>query len=187
LFYDVVQLRTVLVAIPKGLSVFGLSLVIAGFVAIAAAARETAPLPAIEAALVALAPGSGGHAEPDRRDPERGPPEMLGVATSAVSFFRSLGGAFGVALSGSLLTSRVNAALAAAGNAADAARRAVAGGAGGDHSLAARTPRVSSPQPIARRSERPLRQAKISSRSSACASGRCRSLAFAGPRPKRVL
>ena len=52
------------------------------------------------------------------------PPEMLGVATSAVSFFRSLGGAFGVALSGSLLTGRVDASLAAAGSAAAAARRA---------------------------------------------------------------
>jgi hypothetical protein len=48
-----------------------------------------------------------------------------------VTFFRSLGGAFGVALSGSLLTSRVDASLAAAGSVADAARRAVAGGAGG--------------------------------------------------------
>jgi hypothetical protein len=58
-------------------------------------------------------------------------PEKLGVATSAVSFFRSLGGAFGVALSGSLLMGRVDASLAAAGSGAAAARRAVAGGAGG--------------------------------------------------------
>ena len=43
----------------------------------------------------------------------------------------SLGGAFGVALSGSLLTGRVDASLAAAGSAADLARRAVSGGAGG--------------------------------------------------------
>jgi hypothetical protein len=57
-------------------------------------------------------------------------PEKLGVAT-AVSFFRSLGGAFGVALSGSLLMGRVDASLAAAGSGAAAARRAVAGGAGG--------------------------------------------------------
>jgi len=32
------------------------------------------------------------------------PPQMLGVATSAVSFIRSLGGAFGVAQSGSLIS-----------------------------------------------------------------------------------
>jgi hypothetical protein len=58
-----------------------------------------------------------------------------------VTFFRSLGGAFGVALSGSLLTSRVDASLAAAGSVADAARRAVAGGAGG---IAAMPPGISS-------------------------------------------
>jgi EmrB/QacA subfamily drug resistance transporter len=116
----------------KALSVLGLGLAIAGFVAIAAAVRETAPLPAIEAALVVTGAGLG-LVMPNLTVAIQNAvaPEMLGVATSAVSFFRSLGGAFGVALSGSLLTGRVDAALAAAGSAADTARRAVAGGAGG--------------------------------------------------------
>ena len=110
----------------------GLSLSIAGFVAIAAAAREAAPLPAIEAALVVTGAGLG-LVMPNLTVVIQNavPPEMLGVATSAVSFFRSLGGAFGVALSGSLLTGRVDASLAAAGSAADAVRRAVSDGAGG--------------------------------------------------------
>jgi predicted MFS family arabinose efflux permease len=116
----------------KALSVLGLALSIAGFVAIAAAAREAAPLPVIEVALVVTGAGLG-LVMPNLTVAIQNavPPEMLGVATSAVSFFRSLGGAFGVALSGSLLTGRVDAALAAAGSVADTARRAVAGGAGG--------------------------------------------------------
>ena len=109
----------------KGLSVLGLCLAIAGFVAIAAAAREAALLPPIEAALVVTGAGLG-LVMPNLTVAIQNavPPEMLGVATSAVSFFRSLGGAFGVALSGSLLTGRVDASLAAAGSAAAAARRA---------------------------------------------------------------
>jgi predicted MFS family arabinose efflux permease len=124
----------------KGLSVLGLSLAIAGFVAIAAAAREAAALPAIEAALVVTGAGLG-LVMPNLTVAIQNAvvPEMLGVATSAVSFFRSLGGAFGVALSGSLLTGRVDASLAAAGSAADAARRAVSGGAG---SIAALPPEL---------------------------------------------
>ena len=116
----------------KGLSVLGLSLAIAGFVAIAVAAREAAAVPAIEAALVVTGAGLG-LVMPNLTVAIQNsvPSEMLGVATSAVSFFRSLGGAFGVALSGSLLTGRVDASLAAAGSAAAAARRAVSGGAGG--------------------------------------------------------
>jgi EmrB/QacA subfamily drug resistance transporter len=116
----------------KALSMLGLALSIAGFVAIAAAAREAAPVPVIEAALVVTGAGLG-LVMPNLTVAIQNAvaPEMLGVATSAVSFFRSLGGAFGVALSGSLLTGRVDAALAAAGSAADAARRAVSGGAGG--------------------------------------------------------
>jgi hypothetical protein len=109
----------------------GLALSIAGFVAIAVAAREAAPLPAIEVALVVIGAGLG-LVMPNLTVAIQNavPPEMLGVATS-VSFFRSLGGAFGVALSGSLLTGRVDASLAATGSAAAAARRAVYGGAGG--------------------------------------------------------
>jgi len=116
----------------KGLAVLGLGLAITGFVAIAAAVREAVPLPAIEAALVVTGAGLG-LVMPNLTVAIQNAvaPETLGVATSAVSFFRSLGGAFGVALSGSLLTSRVDASLAAAGSAADAARRAVAGGVGG--------------------------------------------------------
>ena len=116
----------------KALSMLGLALSIAGFVAIAVAAREAAPLPAIEAALVVIGAGLG-LVMPNLTIAIQNavPPEMLGVATSAVSFFRSLGGAFGVALSGSLLTGRVDVSLAAAGSAAAAARRAVSGGAGG--------------------------------------------------------
>jgi EmrB/QacA subfamily drug resistance transporter len=116
----------------KTLSMLGLGLSIAGFVAIAVATRETAALPAIEAALVVTGAGLG-LVMPNLTVAIQNavPSEMLGVATSAVSFFRSLGGAFGVALSGSLLTGRVDASLAAAGSAAAAARRAVAGGAGG--------------------------------------------------------
>ena len=89
-------------------------------------------MPAIEAALVVTGAGLG-LVMPNLTVAIQNavPPEMLGVATSAVSFFRSLGGAFGVALSGSLLTGRVDASLAAAGSAAAAARRAVSGGAGG--------------------------------------------------------
>jgi EmrB/QacA subfamily drug resistance transporter len=116
----------------KALSVLGLGLAVAGFVAIAAAAREAAPLPAIEAALVVTGAGLG-LVMPNLTVAIQNAvaPEKLGVATSAVSFFRSLGGAFGVALSGSLLMGRVDASLAAAGSGAAAARRAVAGGAGG--------------------------------------------------------
>jgi EmrB/QacA subfamily drug resistance transporter len=116
----------------KGLSVLGLGLAITGLVAIAAAAREAAPLPVIEAALVVTGAGLG-FVMPNLTVAIQNAvlPEMLGVATSGVSFFRSLGGALGVALSGSLLTGRVNASLAAAGTAADVARRALAGGAGG--------------------------------------------------------
>jgi EmrB/QacA subfamily drug resistance transporter len=116
----------------KALSVLGLALSSAGLGAIAAAARNAAPLPVIEAALVVTGAGLG-LVMPNLTVAIQNavPPEMLGVATSAVSFFRSLGGAFGVALSGSLLTGRVDAALAAAGSAAAAARRAVSGGAGG--------------------------------------------------------
>ncbi len=115
----------------KGLSLFGLGIAIAGLAAIAAAVRAAAPLPAIEAALVVIGAGLG-LVMPNLTVAIQNAvlPEMLGVATSAVSFFRSLGGAFGVALSGSLLTRHVDASLAAAGSAADAARRAVAGGAG---------------------------------------------------------
>lgn len=110
----------------------GLGLAVAGFVAIAAAAREAAPLPAIEAALVVTGAGLG-LVMPNLTVAIQNAvaPEKLGVATSAVSFFRSLGGAFGVALSGNLLMGRVDASLAAAGSGAAAARRAVAGGAGG--------------------------------------------------------
>jgi EmrB/QacA subfamily drug resistance transporter len=116
----------------KALSVLGLALSSAGLGAIAAAAHNAAPLPVIEAALVVTGAGLG-LVMPNLTVAIQNavPPEMLGVATSAVSFFRSLGGAFGVALSGSLLTGRVDAALAAAGSAAAAARRAVSGGAGG--------------------------------------------------------
>jgi EmrB/QacA subfamily drug resistance transporter len=116
----------------KALSVLGLGLAVAGFVAIAAAAREAAPLLAIEAALVVTGVGLG-LVMPNLTVAIQNAvaPEKLGVATSAVSFFRSLGGAFGVALSGSLLMGRVDASLAAAGSGAAAARRAVAGGAGG--------------------------------------------------------
>jgi EmrB/QacA subfamily drug resistance transporter len=116
----------------KGLSVLGLGLAVAGLIAIAAAAIEAAPLPAIEAALVVTGAGLG-LVMPNLTVAIQNAvaPEALGVATSAVSFFRSLGGAFGVALFGSLLSGRVDASLAAAGNIADAARRAVAGGAGG--------------------------------------------------------
>ena len=115
----------------KGLSLLGLGLAIAGLAAIAAAVWLAAPLPAIEAALVVIGAGLGlvmPNLTVAIQNAVR--PEMLGVATSAVSFFRSLGGAFGVALSGSLLAGRVDASLAAAGSAAAAARRAVAGGAG---------------------------------------------------------
>jgi EmrB/QacA subfamily drug resistance transporter len=116
----------------KGLTVLGLGLAIAGLIAISATARASAPLPAIEAALVVTGAGLG-LVMPNLTVAIQNAvaPETLGVATSAVSFFRSLGGAFGVALSGSLLTRRVDASLAAAGSAAAAARRAVAGGAGG--------------------------------------------------------
>ncbi|HEY3911746.1 MAG TPA: MDR family MFS transporter [Stellaceae bacterium] len=115
----------------KGVSVLGLGLAIAGLAAIAAAARLSAPLPVIEAALVVTGAGLG-LVMPNLTVAIQNSvmPETLGVATSGVSFFRSLGGAFGVALSGSLLTGRVNASLLAAGPAAEAARRAVAGGAG---------------------------------------------------------
>jgi EmrB/QacA subfamily drug resistance transporter len=116
----------------KALSVLGLGLAIAGFIAIAAAVRAAAPLQAIEAALVVTGAGLG-LVMPNLTVAIQNavPPETLGVATSAVAFFRSLGGALGVALSGSLLAGRVDALLAVAGSAAAAARRAVAGGAGG--------------------------------------------------------
>src|SRR3984893_4985816 len=96
----------------KRLSMLGLGLAVAGLAAIARAARAAAPLPAIEAALVVTGAGLG-LVMPNLTVAIQNavPPGMLGVATSAVSFFRSLGGAFGVALSGSLLTSRVDASL----------------------------------------------------------------------------
>jgi EmrB/QacA subfamily drug resistance transporter len=120
----------------KGLCVLGLSLAIAGLVAIAMTARESAPLPAIEAALVVTGAGLG-LVMPNLTVAIQNAvaPEMLGVATSGVSFFRSLGSALGVALSGSLLTGRVNASLSVAGSTAAAARRAFAGSAGGIASL----------------------------------------------------
>jgi EmrB/QacA subfamily drug resistance transporter len=115
----------------KGLSLLGLGLAIAGMAAIAAAIRAAAPLPTIEAGLVVIGAGLG-LVMPNLTVAIQNAvaPGMLGVATSALSFFRSLGGAFGVALFGSLLAGRVDASLAAAGSAGDAARRAVAGGAG---------------------------------------------------------
>lgn len=118
----------------KGLSLLGLGLSVAGLVAIAAAAWEAGPLIVIEAALVVTGAGLG-LVMPNLTVAIQNavPTETLGVATSAVSFFRSLGGAFGVALSGSLLTNRIDASLAAAGSVAEAARRAAAGGGiGGD-------------------------------------------------------
>jgi EmrB/QacA subfamily drug resistance transporter len=115
----------------KRLSLLGLGLAIIGLAAIAVAVRWAAPLPVIEVALVVIGAGLG-LVMPNLTVAIQNavPPEMLGVATSAVSFFRSLGGAFGVALSGSLLTRNVDASLMLAGSTADAARRAVAGGAG---------------------------------------------------------
>ncbi len=102
----------------KGLSLLGLGLAIAGLLAIATAARVAAPLPAIEAALVVTGAGLG-LVMPNLTVAIQNAvmPEMLGVATSGVSFFRSLGGALGVALSGSLLAGRVNASLSGAGGA----------------------------------------------------------------------
>jgi EmrB/QacA subfamily drug resistance transporter len=124
----------------KGLSLTGLGLAIGGLAAIATAARASAPLPVIEAALMVTGAGIG-LVMPNLTVAIQNAvaPEMLGVATSGVSFFRSLGGALGVALSGSLLTGRVNAALAVGGSATAAARRAFAGGTGG---LAAPSPAV---------------------------------------------
>jgi hypothetical protein len=115
----------------KGLSLFGLGLSVAGLVAIAAAASKAAPLFAIEAALIVTGAGLG-LVMPNLTVAIQNAVvrEMLGVATSAVSFFRSLGAALWVALSGSLLTNRVDASLSAAGSAGDAARRALSGGVG---------------------------------------------------------
>jgi EmrB/QacA subfamily drug resistance transporter len=115
----------------KVLSLLGLGLAITGLAAIAVGAREGAVLPVIEGALVVTGVGLG-LVMPNLTVAVQNAvaPNTLGAATSAVSFFRSLGGAFGVALAGGLLTKQMNATLDAAGSVGALARDVVAGGAG---------------------------------------------------------
>src|SRR5581483_8718197 len=71
--------------------------------------RSTTPLPLVMAFMVIVGLGMGQVMQvlvlAVQNDVD---PRDIGIATSGASFFRSLGGAFGTALFGAVLTSRVN-------------------------------------------------------------------------------
>ncbi len=93
----------------KFLPVTGLSVACASFLLLAWLSRSRASVLPLELALVGLGLGLG-LVMPNLTTAIQNavPPEDLGVATSAASFFRSLGGALGVALSGAWMTARLH-------------------------------------------------------------------------------
>ena len=93
----------------KFLPVTGLSVACAAFLALAWLALSRRSAVALEASLVGLGLGLG-LVMPNLTTAIQNAvaPEDLGVATSAASFFRSLGGALGVALSGAWMTARLH-------------------------------------------------------------------------------
>jgi len=93
----------------KFLPVSGLSVACAAFVLLAWLATSRGSVLALELSLVGLGLGLG-LVMPNLTTAIQNAvaPQDLGVATSAASFFRSLGGALGVALSGAWMTSRLH-------------------------------------------------------------------------------
>ena len=93
----------------KLLPVIGLSVACASFLLLAWLARSGGSVFPLELSLVGLGVGLG-LVMPNLVTAIQNavPPEDLGVATSAASFFRSLGGALGVALSGAWMTARLH-------------------------------------------------------------------------------
>jgi EmrB/QacA subfamily drug resistance transporter len=93
----------------KFLPVTGLSVACAAFLLLAWLSRSRGTVLPLELALVGLGLGLG-LVMPNLTTAIQNAvlPEDLGVATSAASFFRSLGGAFGVALSGAWMTARLH-------------------------------------------------------------------------------
>ena len=93
----------------KFLPVSGLSVACASFVLLAWLATSRGSVLALELSLVGLGLGLG-LVMPNLTTAIQNAvaPQDLGVATSAASFFRSLGGALGVALSGAWMTSRLH-------------------------------------------------------------------------------
>jgi predicted MFS family arabinose efflux permease len=93
----------------KFLPVTGLSVACAAFLLLAWLSRSRGTVLPLELALVGLGLGLG-LVMPNLTTAIQNavPSEDLGVATSAASFFRSLGGALGVALSGAWMTARLH-------------------------------------------------------------------------------
>ncbi|HVP60514.1 MAG TPA: MDR family MFS transporter [Myxococcaceae bacterium] len=93
----------------KFLPVTGLSVACAAFLLLAWLAQSRASLLPLELSLVGLGLGLG-LVMPNLTTAIQNAvaPEDLGVATSAASYFRSLGGALGVALSGAWMTARLH-------------------------------------------------------------------------------
>jgi len=93
----------------KFLPVTGLSVACAAFLLLAWLSRSPGAVLPLELALVGLGLGLG-LVMPNLITAIQNAvaPEDLGVATSAASFFRSLGGALGVALSGAWMTARLH-------------------------------------------------------------------------------
>ena len=93
----------------KFLPVTGLSVACAAFLLLAWLASARATVVPLELSLVGLGVGLG-LVMPNLTTAIQNAvaPEDLGVATSAASFFRSLGGALGVALSGAWMTARLH-------------------------------------------------------------------------------
>ena len=99
----------------KFLPVTGLSVACSAFLLLAWLASARATVVPLELSLVGLGVGLG-LVMPNLTTAIQNAvaPEDLGVATSAASFFRSLGGALGVALSGAWMTARLHRLLPAA-------------------------------------------------------------------------
>jgi len=93
----------------KPMPVIGLGVACASFLLLAWLAGSRASVLPLELSLVGLGAGLG-LVMPNLVTAIQNavPPEDLGVATSAASFFRSLGGALGVALSGAWMTARLH-------------------------------------------------------------------------------
>ena len=101
----------------KPFPIIGLTIATTGFVAMAVAARRPdAPLVAIELVLAAIGMGLG-FVMPNLTTAIQNAVarENMGVATSGTSFFRSLGGAVGVAIAGTVLNAHIAHQVGAAG------------------------------------------------------------------------
>ncbi|MBV8889850.1 MAG: MFS transporter [Alphaproteobacteria bacterium] len=101
----------------KPLALVGFSLATAGFFAMAWGVAAGSGLVFIEAVLIVMGAGLG-LVMPNLTVAIQNavPRAELGAATSAASFFRSLGGALGVAVSGAMLSARIESFLAASGS-----------------------------------------------------------------------